>query len=117
MNTREIEILRELEEKRSQLRPLSERIIQLNKELRDIRAKAFIEANHITREDVEFSSGSDRPFFGTVWVFAQWLKNHSTKNYAEWNTVIYRIGDLCAGRMPEMPATIKDLPAAMESNK
>ncbi len=105
----ETDILAEVAELEAKIRPLNERLHSLLRELRSIRARAFISANTIKRGDVELSSGDGKPWFGNVRDFTEWLRANSTKNYAEWNTVIYRTSDLLAGRMPEMPAAIGDL--------
>lgn len=63
-----------------------------------------------SRADVEMSDGPGKPYFGHIDAFVAWLKEHSDKNWAEWNTRIYRMSDLKAGRMPDdMPATTGDL--------
>lgn len=99
-----------------QIEELKKRVRIAQTQLEDVRlikrkqdARAFIVANNITLKDVELCSGKEKPWFGHVHAFAEWLRTHSTKNFAEWNTVIYRTSDLLAGRMPEMPATIDDL--------
>jgi hypothetical protein len=77
---------------------------------RKLRAKAFIDANGITKSDVELSEGDGKPYFMTVGQFTNWLKSQpSHKRFAEWNTIIYFTTDVLTGRMPEMPATIRDL--------
>lgn len=100
-----------------EITPLVKNLERLRKEHGSALAKEFIAANNITRSDVELSEGEGKPWFGTVWKFAEWLSNHSTKNYADWNGVIYRQSDLKAGRMPEMPATINDLPCPPPPSK
>ncbi len=89
---------------------LAEKLERLNREKRDLQSRAFIAANNIRRADVEMSDGPGTPYFGHIAAFVAWLKEHSDKNWAEWNTRIYRMSDLKAGRMPDdMPATTSDL--------
>lgn len=102
-------VLREIAETEAAIKPLDKKLERLLREKRDLQARAFIAANNIRRADVEMSGGNGKPWFGTVWAFAEWLRTNSTKNWAEWNTTIYRTSDLIAGRMPEMPATTNDL--------
>lgn len=93
-----------------QIRPLAETLIDLRRQKKNLDASQFIIANGIKRADIEMSSGEGKPYFGTISPFINWLRAHSNKNWAEWNTTIYRSSDLLAGRMPDMPATISDLP-------
>lgn len=99
-----------IQNKEKIIRTFSQELDELKRQLKAYEAATFISANKIRREDVELSDGDDKPYFGNITGFIQWLKLNSTKNYAEWNTVIYRQSDLKAGRMPEdMVATIHDL--------
>ncbi len=92
-----------------QLKPMLTLRAKLEHDLGYAKSREFIAVNGIRREDVEFSDGHGE-WFNTVWRFADWLRSHSTKNWAEWNTTIYRTSDLLAGRMPDMPARAGDLP-------
>ena len=78
---------------------------------REYLAQRFILANNITLNKVELSQGEEKPWFGMVGEFSEWLRENSNKRFAEWNERIYFTADLVAGRFPqdEMPATIKDL--------
>ncbi len=109
LESEESAISREIADLSEKIRPLVERRTALVNELRAVRARAFVSANNIKLADIELSSGEGKPWFGVIWDFTTWLKLNSTKNYAEWNNVVYRTSDLVAGRMPEMPATIHDL--------
>jgi len=93
------------------IRPLQHRVDQLRDERKALLSWQFIEANNITRADVEMSSGDDRPYFGVIETFAKWMKNRGThKRFAEWNGTIYFTTDLLNGRMPrDMPARTSDL--------
>ena len=103
-------IASQIKDAEAEIAPLVRNLESLRKSHRSALAQEFIADNGITRADVELSDGEGKPFFYHINTFIDWLKNHSTKNYAEWNTTIYRQSDLKAGRMPEMPATINDLP-------
>lgn len=94
----------------SEVKPLLGELANMRQRLREECAKDFLIINQIKRQDIEFSSGADSPYFGTVYNFADWLRKNSNKNWAEWNSTIYRSSDLLAGRMPDMPASIYDLP-------
>jgi hypothetical protein len=90
--------------------PLRRRRADLEREKRMLLSQQFLDANEITMDDVELSSGDGKPWFGHVKSFVDWMKEHgTTKRFAEWNTVIYFTQDLLAGRMPSMPATIDHL--------
>lgn len=103
-------VLREIAETEAAIKPLAAKLERLNREKRDLQSRAFITANNIRRADVEMSDGPGKPYFGHIADFVEWLKEHSDKNWAEWNTRIYRMSDLKAGRMPDdMPATTSDL--------
>lgn len=92
----------------AEVAPMLKRIDLLQTAFHKAASKEFIEANGITRADVESSDGHE--CFGTIWKFADWCKAHSTKNWAEWNTIIYRMSDITNGRMPpDMPARTGDL--------
>ncbi len=103
-------VLREIAETEAAIKPLAARLERLNREKRDLQSHAFIAANNIRRADVEMSDGPGKPYFGHIAAFVAWLNEHSDKKWAEWNTVIYRMSDLKAGRMPhDMPATTSNL--------
>jgi len=94
------------------IKPLSARLAKLSDEFRACKSKQFIHVNGITRDNVEMSKGDDRPWFGHVWKFAEWLRRKpEAKRWAEWNGRIYHTSDLLAGRMPDdMPGLVDDLP-------
>ena len=105
-------VLREIEETKQAIRPLAEKLERLNRQLADMESRAFIEANKITRADVEMSSGDDKPWLGTVGEFGRWMRTHAcSKRWAEWNGRIYFAADLMANRMPDMPGRTSDLHA------
>ena len=99
-----------LAELREVIRPLIERENELERDRRKLRSRAFLLENNLTLADVEMSSGDDRPWFGDVETFAEWLRSHSVKQWAEWNGMIFRTSDLVAGNMPEAPERVEDLP-------
>lgn len=102
-------IQEEINQIQAQMRPLMQRLDQLNHQLRKEKSAEWIRVNNVRLSDVELSSGDDKPWFGMVSEFANWLKDNSTKRYAEWNDRIYHTSDLVAGRLPDMPATIDDI--------
>ena len=100
----------QLAEISEQLKPLLLRKEVLEQERRELASRAFIEANAITKDDVESSSGDGKPWFGTVGEFIKWLRvQEKQRRFAEWNGTIYFTSDLLSGRMPDMPASISDL--------
>ncbi len=106
MNTQE-----QIQELEQRIAPL----VQQLETLRRLKAKEdsaeYIRVNKITKEAVQLSSGDDETWFGMVPDFSEWLKSTGcTKRFAEWNERIYFTADLIAGRMPESPATIHELP-------
>jgi hypothetical protein len=104
-------VQREIEEAKQTIRPLAKKLERLNRQLADMESRAFIEANKITRADVEMSAGDGKPWFGTVTEFGLWMRTHGSKRWAEWNGRIYHAADLMAGRMPDMPGCANDLHA------
>lgn len=105
-----IELLRQLDQAEAELQAAHTRATSLREQYRQEKAKRFIEANAIKRADVELSSGEEKPHFGMIYPFIEWLRRHSKKNWAEWNGGIYHMSDLLAGRMPPVSATMEDLP-------
>jgi hypothetical protein len=102
------EIQTQLDAVRAELLPLREKEQVLARELGRAKSVEFIAANAVTRADVESPDGHGQ-WFNTIWQFADWMRTNSNKNWAEWNTIIYRTSDLLAGRMPDMPARTGDL--------
>jgi hypothetical protein len=107
----EIEAIdKELDAVKAQLQPLLARRESLNRERRKLASLEFIRVNGIAEADVEMSSGN-KPWFHEVDKFVKWMKSQPTlKRFAEWNETIYFTSDLLSGNMPDMPATIRELP-------
>ncbi len=106
------DIDKELAEIRQQLEPLHKRAEELNRTKRLLKSKMWIEANNVTKDKVQLSSGDGVPYHGVVTEFGKWLATLADpKPFAEWNETIYFTHDLINGRMPHgMPATIHELP-------
>lgn len=81
-----------------ELQPLLVLQRRIKQELNTIKSREFIRINGITADDVEMSEGEDKPFFGEISVFAKWLRENSTKKWAEWNTSIHLTQDLLNGK-------------------
>lgn len=94
----------------AEIQPLADSLQKLKRQKREVDSRDFIAANRITREDVEMSSGDKKPWFGTVWLFGEWLAGNSKKVWAEWNGRIYHAADLVNGRKPDMPGETDHLP-------
>lgn len=103
------DIERDIESNRESLDPLLKDKKRLKEELREAKARQFIEANSITTADV-LSSEADGKWHGhiTRFIESEAMQN-SAMRFAEWNKTIYFRSDLLAGKMPDMPATINDL--------
>ncbi len=101
----------ELAEIRQQLEPLNKRAEELNRTKRRLKSEMWIEANNVTKDKVQLSSGNGVPWCGVVTKFGEWLATLTDpKPFAEWNETIYFTHDLINGRMPhDMPATIREL--------
>jgi hypothetical protein len=102
---------KEIEDLQNKIRPMAASLEQLRAELCKLESREFIKVNKIIHSDVEMSDGPGKPWFGNVTSFISWLREHSDKNWAEWNGTIYRMSDLKADRMPDTPGRIKDLPS------
>jgi len=89
----------ELQSIDDQMRPLRARAATLKNELRRLRSLAFIEANNVTIDDVELSSGDGKPWFGHINSFAAWLRQNSTRRFCEWNGQLYFTAEIIARRM------------------
>ena len=76
----------EIEVIKAKMKPLTARLTQLGIEAQLTESRQFIDTNVITAADVELSEGDDKPYFGHVGTFAEWLTDNSTKRFAEWNS-------------------------------
>lgn len=91
--------------------PLQQRLHYLENQRHRLASKSWVEENRIKREDVEMSHDKQKPWFGDVWKFLDWLKENSTKRYYEWNGSIYPASDASGSRVPMSPlASLDDLP-------
>jgi hypothetical protein len=109
---RAAKLRKEISQVEVELAPLSSKLTSLKRELRTENSRAFIELNDIHRAEVEMSSGSDKPDFGTIEQFGEWLSEHSHKEWCEWNGGIYRTRDLFTNQIVMSPteAYAIDLP-------
>ena len=105
------EIENELSVLKGQKITIQTQIAKLTEKRRAILSKQFIKKHSITRENVELSSGDNKPFFAHIDTFATWLRaNNITKRFVEWNGTIYHTKDITSRKFPYgMPATVKDL--------
>jgi len=90
-----------------QIQPLAAtlRILHVQKSNKD--SIEFIRVNRITADDVELSSGDDKPWFGNVISFIIWLRANTKKRFAEWNSRLYFTSDLLANRTLETPGRLE----------
>lgn len=104
----------ELAELSAKVKPLLQRSEALNRERRRLLSVAFINANGVTRDEVQLSTGHAVPYCGMINTFANWLRDTKCpKRFCEWNGTIYFTAEIVAGRMdPNAPANISDLPKA-----
>lgn len=112
MNTKTLHDLdTEIAELERQSLAVTTQLLAAKRERWRLKSVAFIEANNITRDDVELSHGDDRPWFETIVEFGKWLTSNSTKRFCEWNETIYFTDDIIAGRMDhDAPGMISELP-------
>lgn len=101
MNIQDTEL--QIEELNFKLEPLIRKKQELNRRLRQLKSIDYIDSKGIKKDDVESCTGDDRPWFGTITSFTNWLKMNSTKKYCDWNGWIYEISELIEGRMDQNP--------------
>lgn len=107
------EIEAEIADIAAKLKPLGERIEELERVKRKLVSRNWIAANNVTRDQVELSDGDDKPFFCDVFEFGKWMKeNNVKKRFCEWNGLIYFTAEIIAGKMDRnASACIDHLPA------
>lgn len=94
-----------------QIGPLVARRDELRELEREMEAQQWLDANNVTRADIQLSSGDGVPQVLMREAFVDWLaKQPSPKRFVEWNTEIYRMADFMRGYLADCPATIDDLP-------
>ncbi len=96
-----------------QLGRAQNRVDQLKSQRRKVLAAAWLIANNFTLDEVEDSSGDEKPYFGHITPFGEWLRKESTKRFAEWNGRIYFRSELADGRMCPNAPSLDDLRNAM----
>jgi hypothetical protein len=87
-------------------------LIELKSALRKAKAAEEVERRNIRLEDVELSSGDDRPWFKSFWRFRDWLirEGKLSKQYVEWNRQLHPMDNVLANKFePLNAATIDDL--------
>ena len=84
-----------------EITPKLKQLESLREEERTLKSREWIDANNVTLDDIETPGGDDKPWFGDVWTFTEWLKNNSQKRFASWNETIYFQSDLKAGKIPQ----------------
>ncbi len=106
MSDRLTQVAQQIADIEGQITPLAKSLESLRAEHRKLLSAQFIEVNGITRDAVEMSSGDGKPWFWTCYAFHYWMKENSTKQWAEWNTQIYRVSPQT---MSPTPATMGEL--------
>jgi hypothetical protein len=84
-------------------------LYDLERRKRKILSKKYIAENNITLDKVEMSNGENLKWFGHISEFVEWLKDNSTKEYAEWNGGIYSQSELKRGYMTNTNVIVDDL--------
>ncbi len=109
MTVEQIDI--ELKELAAKIKPLAARQESLGRERRRLLSVAWINANGVTKADVEASDGAGKPYFQIITMFAQWMRDtKSTKRFCEWNGTVYFAAEIMAGRMdPNAPGRMEDV--------
>lgn len=93
----------ELQEIRGKIRPLMERQSQVLREIDRLESQQWIEANGVTREQVQTPDDTGE-WFGVLDKFVDWLKKQENpKRFAEWNGRLYFTSELIAGRWERDP--------------
>ena len=107
-------VTKELAEVNAAIAPLAQRRDGLNRELQRLKSLAFIDANSVTLDEIELSDGDDKPDFGIICTFGEWMRRTGCrKRFCEWNGAIYFTAEVMAGRMdPNAPGRVEDVPKA-----
>lgn len=93
----------------AEIAPTLVEIADLQKAHREALSREWVAANSVSKAEVEPSSGEDRPYFGHVASFVDWLKGQPhARRWAEWNGRLYSTAELIAGTMA------KDAPGRYE---
>lgn len=106
------ELKSELELVDSHIWPLAKRKREIESQIDTERSRLWIEANGVKKDDIELSSGDNKPWVGSIPKFVEWMKKQpKTKRFAEWNGRVYFTSDLIENRMPfEMSGILEDIP-------
>lgn len=82
----------------------------VEREIRRMKSKNFIAANAVSKIDVELSNGDDRPWFGDVFVFTDWLKGRKPlKRFVEWRGRLCFTSELIEGKFKPTDGYVEDL--------
>ena len=101
---------KDIEDLKAELAPKQILLGRLERDYRDALSREFIDANGITRDQVEPCSGESKPYFGHLREFIKWLGWNPGKPWAEWNGTLYRVADLQANDWGGTPALFDHLP-------
>lgn len=100
MKAKAIEIQQQITALRARIAPLNAEIAALERQHRDAVSREWIAAQKLKLEEVERSSGDDKPWFGHIKQFADWLNaNNCQKPFCEWNGCLYPTKEIIAGHM------------------
>ena len=80
---------------------------------RKVLAAEWVVANTFTLDEIEMSDGDNKPWFGHIKTFGEWLSENSNKRFAEWNGRIYFTSELAAGRLGCNGPSLRDAKEAM----
>lgn len=68
-------------------------IVREIEKVQNYHSRKWITEKGLTIKDVESPDDKDKPFFGHIDVFLDWIKTNSDKKYASWNGVIFPLDD------------------------
>lgn len=98
----------------AEIQPLNQDLQNCRDKLKSAKAQQWIEANGVTRDQVELSGSgrpSTTPYFHDVFAFGKWLTANSEKRFCEWNTQIFFTAEVVEQRRTrDATATVSDLP-------
>ncbi len=94
-----------------EIKPLVQQRDALKKRVTRMKSRAWIEANGVTHENLQLSTGDGLPRFLLRTHFVEWLaKQGNPKRFCEWATCIMFTREFIAGRLEFGNANIDELP-------
>lgn len=97
----------------------AENLRRKRSQLVELLSRQWIEANGVTREQVQFSRGEGMPYFLMATEFAAWLgKQPNRKRFVEWNGVLMFTEEFIArGLWVATPGRVEHLPGEEKNDE